>query len=106
MLSLAIFVPSSYGDWEKFQSVVDSVQELYEVDYLVYTTPHKLISLYAKIDCMLCGVNSIREIDKYDLALVFTSLKEKMQDTISFLCSSNKKTIVYDSFQDEIEVIQ
>jgi hypothetical protein len=106
MISLAIFAPSTYTDWDKFQSVVDSVRELHDIDYIVYTQPHKLIQLYCKIDCMQYGVNSLREVDKYDMALVFTSAKAKMLDTLTSLRQYSKPTVVYDSFQDEIEVIQ
>lgn len=106
MINLMILAPSSYGDWEKFQSVVDSIQELYDIHYLVYCKYHKFIQLYSKIDCMLCGVNSLKEIDKYDIALVFTNAKEKMTDSLQTLKNFGKKTIVYDSVQDEIEVIQ
>jgi hypothetical protein len=106
MINLMIFVPASYSDWEKFQSVVDSVQEVYDIHYLVYSKYHKFIQLYCKIDCMFYGVNSIREVDKYDVALVFTNAKEKMIETINSLKEYCKPVIVYDSYQDDLEVLQ
>ena len=106
MITLLVAVPSSYGDWDKFQSVLDSVQELYDIQWLVYSKPHKLISLYCKIDLVQCGIHSLEEHDKYDMALVFSNAKEKMINTINELQSYNKTIIVYDSAQDEIEVIQ
>lgn len=106
MINLMILAPSTYTDWEKFQSVVDSVRELYDIHYLVYSKYHKFIQLYAKIDCMFYGVNSLKEVDKYDVALVFTSAKDKMLDTLAVLKQYSKPTVVYDSFQDEVEVLQ
>lgn len=105
MVELAVVAPKSYVDWETFQSILDSMQEIYDLKWVVAPRPHPLITLYCKVDIIACYVNSLREVDKYDIGLVFSSNKESMSIDCETFCYWNKPYYIYHTDIDEFSFI-
>jgi hypothetical protein len=104
-MNIAVSVAQDYNDWETFQSVLDSLLELHDMDFLVTAKSHALISLYCKIDIVPCYVNSLREREKYDMGLVFSTAKHQMSDECEILCYGHKPYYIYHTDKDEFSYI-
>jgi len=103
-MNIAVSVAKDYKDWETFQSIMDSFLELHDMKFLVTANPHPLISLYCKIDIVPCYVNSLREREKYDMGLVFSTAKNLMSDECEVM--GHKPYYIYHTDKDEFSYIQ
>jgi hypothetical protein len=104
-MQLAVIVDPEYKDWETFQSVMDAAVDLYNPKWIVAPKPHTLITLYCKIDLVACYINSLREFDKYDMALVF-STRSSMHEECELLCFNHKPYFIYKTDIDEFFYIE
>jgi hypothetical protein len=104
-MKLVVVAPPKYDDWEKFQSVVDSIRELYELKWIVAPRPHPLITLYCKTDIIACYINSLREVDKYDAGLIFSSASNTMELDCEAICYAYKPYYIYHTDIDEFSFI-
>lgn len=104
-MNIAVSVAKDYDDWETFQSVMDSMIELHPLDYIVAEQPHSLISLYCKVDIVPCYINSLRECDKYDVGLVFSTNKSNMSTECETMCYNHKPYYIYQTDRDEFRYV-
>ena len=104
-MQVAVVVDPAYKDWETFQSVMDGMVELYNPQWVVAPKPHPLISLYCKIDIIACYINSLLELDKYDMGLVF-SLKNSMGKECETMCFNHKPYFIYKADIDEFFYVE
>lgn len=101
-MNLAVVVAPDFNDWEKFQSIIDAAQQLFDIKYLVTHKPHKLLSLYCKTDCIVdCYINSLTETDKYSEAIVFRTAKYSLAEDCETLCYRHIPYWIYHGAEDE-----
>lgn len=104
-MNVAVVAADDFKDWEKFQSIVDAFIELYPTNFIVTAKPHKLLSLYCKIDIVDCYINSFREVDKYNIGLVFATNKTNMSKECEQMCYANKPYYIYNADIDEFRYV-
>lgn len=104
-MNIAVSVSKDYKDWEQFQSVLDSLREIYEMKFLIAPRPNSLITLYGKIDIVPCYVNSLEEHDKYSIAFLFSTRKDTLISDQNILNKHKKPYFIYSSSEDEFSWI-
>lgn len=104
-MNIAVAVAQDYKDWDTFQSVMDSMVELYPPNYIVAARPHSMISLYCKVDIVDCYINSFADRDKYDVGLVFATVKDNMDRVCETICYSKKPYFIYNTDTDEFSYV-
>ena len=104
-MNIAVAVASDFKNWDIFQSVMDSMVELYPPKYIVAARSHSLISLYCKIDIVDCYIHSFQDREKYDVGLVFATSKDRMSSVCETFCYSHRPYFIYSADIDEFSYV-